>query len=84
MQQHSHNAAILVRNEETKHVRYKDDKREITDHENDADSNKKKNKNKKQKNQETQATHTTHAQTIKILKSLITKSQIISEQKIIK
>ena len=64
-------------------MRYKDDKREITDHENDADSNKKKNKNEKWKNWETQATHTTHAQTIKILKLLITKNQLISEQKII-
>ena len=47
---HSHNAAILAENEETKHVRYKNDKREVTDHENDADSNKKRNKNEKQKN----------------------------------
>ena len=42
MQWHSHNTAILVRNKETKHARYENDKREITDHENNADSNKKK------------------------------------------
>ena len=84
MWQHSHNAAILAGNKETKHVGYKDDKREVIGHENDADSNKKKDKNEKQKNQETQATHTTHAQTIEILKLLIVKNQIISEQKIIK
>ena len=47
---HSHNAAILAGNKETKHAEYEDDKREITDHENDANSNKKRNKNKKQKN----------------------------------
>ena len=84
MWQHSHNAAILIENEETKHAEYKDDKREITDHENNADSNKKKDKNEKWENWETQAIHIIHMQTIKILKSLITKSQIISEQKIIK
>ena len=83
MWQHDHNAAILVGNEKTKHVRYKNDKREITDHENNADSNKKKNKNEKWENQETQATHTMHMQIIEILKSLITKSQIVFEQKII-
>ena len=81
---HSHNAAILVRNEETKHVKYEDDKREITNHENNADNNKKRNKNEKQKNQETQATHIIHAQIIKILKSLIIKNQIVFKQKIIK
>ena len=83
MQQHSHNTAILAGIEKTKHAEYENDKREITDHKNDADSNKR-NKNKKQKNWETQATHTTHAQTIEILKLLITKNQIIFEQKVIK
>jgi len=33
MQQHSHNAAILVGIEKTKHAEYKNDKKEITDHE---------------------------------------------------
>ena len=61
MQQHNHNTAILAENEKIKHARYKDDKRKIMSHENNADSNKKKNKNKKQKNQETQATHTIYA-----------------------
>ncbi len=42
---HSHNTIILVRNEKSKHVRYKDNKREITKHESDADSSKKRNKN---------------------------------------
>ena len=84
MQQHNHNAAILAENKKTKHAEYEDDKREITDHENDADNNKKKNKNEKWENQETQATHITHVQIIEILKLLIMKNQIVSEQKIIK
>ena len=50
MQQHSHNAAILAENEKTKHAKYEDDKREVTDHENNANSNKKKDKNEKQEN----------------------------------
>ena len=83
MWQHNHNAAILAENKKTKHAEYKNDKREIIDHENDADNNKKKNKNEKWENQETQATYTTHVQTIEILKSLIMKSQIVSEQKVI-
>ena len=82
MWQHSHNAAILVRIEKTKHVKYKNNKREITDHKSNSDSNKK-DKNEKWENQE-KTTHTIHAQTIKILKSLITKSQIIFKQKVIK
>jgi len=49
---HSHNAAILAEIEKTKHVRYENDKKEVTDHENDADSNKK-NKNEKWENQKT-------------------------------
>ena len=52
-------------------------------HENDADSNNERDKNEKWENWE-EVTHTMHAQTIEILKSLITKSQIISEQKVIK
>ena len=44
---YSHNAAILAEIEKTKHAEYKNDKKEITNHENNADSNKKKNKNKK-------------------------------------
>ena len=44
---HNHNVAILAENKETKHAKYEYDKREIINHENDADSNKKKNKNKK-------------------------------------
>ena len=84
MQQHSHSAAILAEFKRTKHTEYEDHKREITDHESNADSNKKRDKNNKTKNQEEQATHTTQKQTIKILKSLITKSQIIFKQKVIK
>ena len=73
-----------MRNKKTKHAKYKNDKREVINHKNDADSNKKKNKNKKQKNQETQATHIIYTQTIEILKLLIMKNQIIFKQKIIK
>ena len=47
MQQHNHNTVILAENKETKHAEYKDNKKEITNHENNADNNKKKNKNKK-------------------------------------
>ena len=65
-------------------MRYEDCKREVTSHESNADSNKKKNKNDKIKNWEEQATHTIQEQTIEILKLLITKNQIVSEQKIIK
>src|SRR5436190_12543639 len=83
MRRHSHNAAILAGNEETKHAGYEDGKRGVTGHENDADSNKEGDKNEERENRETQATHTTHAQTIEILKSLIAKSQIVSEQKVI-
>ena len=50
MQQHSYNAAILAENKKSKHAKYKDNKREIINHENNADSNNKKNKNKKQEN----------------------------------
>jgi len=45
MQQHSHNATILARNEKLRHVRYKDDKREVTKYESNTDNSKKKNKN---------------------------------------
>ena len=58
-------------------MRYEDHKREITDHESNADNNKKKNKNNETENWEEQATHTTQEQTIKILKLLIVKNQII-------
>ena len=47
MQQHSHNTAILAENKETKHAEYEDDKKEVTDHESNSDSNNEKNKNKK-------------------------------------
>ena len=50
IQWHSHSAAILAEFKKSKHMRYEDHKREITDHESNADSNKKKNKNDKIKN----------------------------------
>ena len=56
-------------------------------HESDANNSKKKDKNEEQEEKNDQATqeiHTMNSQTVKILKSLFTKTQIISEQKIIK
>ena len=77
---------ILAEIKKSKHVRNKDDKREVTDHKNSADHSKKRNKNEDQKERNertTQATHTTNSQTIKILKLLFTKIQIVFKQKII-
>ena len=84
MQQHSHSTAILAGFKKSKHMRYEDCKREVTDHESNVDNNKKKNKNNETENWEEQATHTTQEQIIKILKSLIIKNQIIFKQKVIK
>ena len=47
---YSHSAAILAGFEKTKHIKYENHKREITSHESDADSNKKRNKNNEIKN----------------------------------
>ena len=44
---HNYSAAILAEFEKSKHMRYEDHKREVTNHESDADSNKKKDKNNK-------------------------------------
>ena len=87
MQQHSHNVAILAGIKKSRHVRYDNDKREVTSHESDADSSKERDKNEEQEerdDQATQETHTMNSQTIEILKLLFTKIQIIFEQKVIK
>ena len=44
---HNHNTAILAEFKRIKHAEYENSKKKITDHENDIDSDKKRNKNNK-------------------------------------
>ena len=44
---HSHNTAILVRIEKIKHAEYENDKKKVTDYENNSDNNNERNKNEK-------------------------------------